>query len=80
MRILIGRTFKYDKEDKLFVRGRDYAVKKELAVWIARHQLGSIIPEIKEDKKGKLVLKDLKGPPKDTMIKSEDVKTKKKGR
>ena len=81
MRILIGRTFKYDKEDKLFVRGRDYAVKKDLAEWITRHQLGTIIPEIKEDEKGKLVLKDLKGPPKDTMIKSEDVKTKKpKGR
>ena len=80
MRILIGRTFKYDKEDKLFVRGRDYAVKKDLAEWITRHQLGTIIPEIKEDEKGKLVLKDLKCPPKDTMIKDEDVKTKKKGR
>ena len=80
MRILIGRTFKYDKEDKLFEKGKDYAVKKDLAEWITRHQLGTIIPEIKEDEKGKLVLKDLKGPPKDTMIKSEDVKTKKKGR
>ena len=76
MRILIGRTFKYDKEDKLFVRGRDYAVKKELAEWITRHRLGSIIPEIKEDKKGKLVLKDLKGPPNNKMINSKDTKTK----
>ena len=76
MRILIGRTFKYDKEDKLYVRGRDYAVKKELAEWITRHRLGSIIPEVQEDKKGKPHLKDLKGPPKDKMISGKDTKTK----
>lgn len=76
MRVLIGRTFKYEKEDKLFIKGKDYSVKKELAEWIARKRLGIVIPEVKTDVKGKPVLKDLKSPPKDKMIKENDVKTK----
>ena len=76
MRVLIGRTFKYVKEDKLFVKGKDYSVKKELGEWIGRKRLGVVIPEVKTDIKGKPHLKDLKGPPKDKMIKEEDIKTK----
>ena len=76
MRVLIGRTFKYEKENKLFVKGMNYPVKKELGQWIARKRLGVIIPEIKTNGKGKLHLKDLKVPPKDKMMKEEDVKTK----
>lgn len=76
MRVLIGRTFLYEKQDKLFVRGKDYPVKKELAEFITRKRLGTIIPEVKTDTKGKPILKDLKGPPKDRMIKEEDIKTK----
>lgn len=76
MRVLIGRTFKYDKEDKLFIRGRNYSVRKELAEFITRKRLGVIIPEVKTDAKGKPVLRDLKGPPKDRMIKEKDIKTK----
>ena len=76
MRVLIGRTFKYDKENKLFVKGRDYQVKKELGEWITRKRLGVAIPEIKTNGKGKLHLKDLKEPPKDKMIKEKDTKTK----
>ena len=76
MRVLIGRTFKYDKEDKLFIKGMNYPVKKELAKFITRKRLGVIIPEVEIGVKGKPVLKDLKGPPKDRMIKSDDIKTK----
>ena len=76
MRVLIGRTFKYDKKNTLFVKGNDYSVNKELGQWIARKRLGVIIPEVKSDAKGKPILKNLKGPPKDKMIKENDVKTK----
>ena len=76
MIVLIGRTFKYEKEDKIFVKGKDYPVKKELAEWITRKRLGVIIPEVQTNGKGNLKLKDLKGPPKDKMIKEKDVKTK----
>lgn len=76
MRVLIGRTFKYEKEDKLFTKGKDYSVRKELANFITRKRLGVIIPEVKTDGKGKPRLKDFKGPPKDKMIKKEDIKTK----
>ena len=76
MRVLIGRTFKHDKENKLFVKGRDYQVRKELGEWITRKRLGVAIPEVKTNGKGKLHLKGLKGPPKDKMMKEEDVKTK----
>lgn len=76
MRVLIGRTFKYEKEDKLFIKGKDYSVKKELGEWIGRKRLGVIIPEVKTNTKGKPILRDLKGPPKDKMIKENDVKTK----
>ena len=76
MRVLIGRTFKYVKEDKLFIKGLSYPVKKELGEWIARKRLGAIIPEVKTNGKGKHHLKDIKGPPKDKMIHENDVKTK----
>ena len=76
MIVLIGRTFKHEKEDKIFVKGMNYQVKKELAEWITRKRLGVIIPEVKTNGKGKLHLKDLKGPTKDKMIKENDVKTK----
>ena len=76
MRVLIGRTFKYEKEDLLFIKGKDYPVKKELGNWIIRHRLGSSIPEVKTNGNGNLKLKDLKGPPKDKMIKNKDTKTK----
>ena len=75
MRVLIGRTFKYVKEDKLFIKGKDYSVKKELGEWIGRKRLGIVIPEVKANGKGRPVLKDLKGPLKDKMIKENDVKT-----
>jgi len=76
MRVLIGRTFKYDKDNILFVKGRDYQVKEELGEWIARKRLGVAIPEVKTNGKGKPHLKDLKGPPKDKMMKENDIKTK----
>ena len=69
MRVLIGRTFKYDKEDRLFQKGQDYSVTKELAQWIARKRLGTIIPEVKTNGKGKPHLKDIKEPTKDKMMK-----------
>ena len=76
MIVLIGRTFKYEKEDKLFVKGMSYPVKKDLAEWITRKGLGVMIPEVQTNGKGNLKLKDLKGPPKDKMIKEKDIKTK----
>ena len=76
MRVLINRTFKHVKEDKIFEKGKDYPVKKELGQWIARKRLGMIIPEVKTNGKGNLHLKDLKGPPNDKMIKEKDIKTK----
>ena len=76
MRVIIGRTFKYEKEDKLFIKGKDYPVKKELGLWICRKGLGSMIAEIKTNGKGNLKLKDLKGPPNDKMISNKDTKTK----
>ena len=76
MRVLIGRTFKYEKEDKLFIKGMNYPVKKELGEWITRKRLGVMIPEIKENGKGNLRLKDIKCPPNDKMIKEKDIKTK----
>jgi len=76
MIVLIGRTFKHEKENKIFVKGKDYQVKKDLAGWIARKGLGVIIPEVQTNGKGNLKLKDIKGPPKDKMIKENDVKTK----
>jgi len=74
MIVLIGRTFKHTIEDKIFVKGKDYQVKKDLALWIARKRLGVIIPEAQTNGKGNLKLKDLKGPPNDKMMK--DTKTK----
>ena len=76
MIVLIGRTFKYEKENKLFIKGMSYPVKKELAQWITRKGLGVMIPEVQTNGKGNLRLKDIKGPPKDKMIKENDVKTK----
>ena len=76
MRVLIRRTFKHVKEDKLFVKGMNYQVKKELGEWIARKRLGVVIPEVRTNGKGKPHLKDIKGPTKDKMIKENDVKTK----
>lgn len=76
MIVLIGRTFKYDKEDKLFEKGKSYPVKKELGQWITRKGLGVMIPEVQTNGKDKLKLKDFKGPPKDKMIKEKDTKTK----
>ena len=76
MIVLIGRTFKHEKEDKIFVKGKDYIVKKELAEWITRKRLGTIIPEVKTNGKGNLHLKDLKGPPNNKMISEKDTKTK----
>ena len=76
MIVLIGRTFKHDKEDKLFVKGMNYPVKEELGKWICRKGLGVILPEVQTNGKGNLKLKDLKGPPKDKMIKEKDTKTK----
>ncbi len=76
MRVIISRTFKYEKEDKIFVKGKDYPVKKELGEWISRKRLGSIIPEVKTNGNGNLHLRDIKGPPNDKMIKNKDTKTK----
>ena len=76
MRVLIGRSFKHVKEDKLFVKGKDYSVKKDLGEWIARKRLGVIIPEVRTNGKGDPHLKGLDKPPKDKMIKKEDTKTK----
>ena len=76
MRVLINRTFKHVKEDKIFEKGKDYPVKKELGMWITRKRLGIIIPEVKTDANGKPHLKDLKGPPNNKMISDKDTKTK----
>jgi len=76
MRVLIGRTFRYDEEDMLFVKGNDYSVNKKLAGWIVRKRLGQIIPEIKTNGKGNRHLKDIKGPPKDKMMKEKERKNK----
>jgi len=75
-RVLIGRTFKYEKEDMIFVKGKDYPVKKELAEFIARKRLGMIIPEVKTNTKGKSTLKEVLKPPRDKMIRREKVETK----
>ena len=76
MRMLIGRTFKHVEEDKLFIKGMSYEVKKDLGSWIQRKHLGVKIAEVRTNGKGNLHLKDIKGPPKDKMIKGNDVKTK----
>ena len=76
MRVLIGRTFLHEKEDKIFEKGKNYPVGEELGMWITRKGLGVMIPEVKENGKGNLRLKDLKGPPNDKMIKEKDIKTK----
>ena len=76
MIVLIGRTFKYTKEDKLFEKGKSYPLKRELAEWITRKGLGVMIPEVQTNGQGNLKLKDLKGPPKDKMVKENDIKTK----
>ena len=74
MRVLIGRTFRYEKEDRIFEKGKDYSVKRELGNWIARKRLGTILPEIKINGKGNLHLKDQKGPQKDKMMKKNKTK------
>ena len=74
MRVLIGRTFKYEKEDRLFIKGKDYPVKKELAEFITRKRLGTIIPEIKTGTKGKPTLKGVSKPPKDKMMREAKTK------
>jgi len=76
MIVLIGRTFKYDKEEKIFEKGKNYPVKEELGKWICRKGLGVMLPEVKTNGKGNLKLKDLKAPPNDKMIKEKDIKTK----
>ena len=75
MRVIIGRTFFYKKDSKIYERGKNYPVNKEMGKWITRKQLGTVIPEVVQ-KKGKRHLKDLKGPPKDKMINGTNVKTK----
>lgn len=67
MRILIGRTFFYEKQEKTFIRGKSYSVSNELGEWIVQKRLGEIVPGI-----GKL--KEMKSPPKDKMMRG--VKTK----
>ncbi len=67
MRVLIGRTFYFEKEDKLFVKGKTYSVNNEMAEWIVRKRLGEIIPVIEK-------IKEIKKPPKDKMM--HKVKTK----
>lgn len=73
MRVLIGRTFKYEKEDKIFVRGKDYPVTKELAEWIVKKRLGRIIPELKLNHKGKPHLKNTKIPIRDRITRDEKI-------
>ena len=75
MRVLIGVTFKHEKENRLFVKGKDYSVDKELGKWIARKRLGIIIPEVKTDGKGKPYLKDIV---KDRMVHEGEIEIKQK--
>jgi len=74
MRILIGRTFYHEKQDKTYIKGKNYPANNEFAEWIIRKRLGIIIPEVKKKGKADFVLKEMKGPPEDKMMKK--VKTK----
>ena len=76
MQILIRKTFKHVKENKIFERGRSYPVKAELGDWMMRKKLGVQIAEVRTNNKGKPHLKDVKEPVKDKMIRNEDIKTK----
>jgi hypothetical protein len=66
MQVLIGRSFYYEKDDRIFVKGKSYSVNNKLANWIARKRLGEIIPVVSEDHK----VKNLEKAPKDKMIKN----------
>lgn len=67
MRVLIGRTFYSEKEEKLFIKGKDYSVNNEMGDWVVRKRLGEVIPVIEK-------LKAVDSPPKDKMMRK--VKTK----
>jgi len=70
MRVLISRSFYYEKEDQIFVKGKSYFVNNELAQWIVRKRLGEIIPVVKENKK----IKNIPKAPADKMIKKSSKK------
>lgn len=72
MQVLIGRTFFHEKDSKVFVKGKAYSVNNELAKWIARKNLGEIIPVVSENHK----LKNLEEAPKDKMMKKTSTKAK----
>jgi hypothetical protein len=65
MQVLIGRSFYYEKDDRIFVKGKSYSVNNKLANWIARKRLGEIIPVVSEDHK----VKNLEKAPVDKMMK-----------
>jgi len=64
MRVLIGRSFFYEKENKIYTKGKSYSVNNEMANWITRKRLGEIIPIISENNK----VKNLNKPPEDKMM------------
>jgi len=64
MRVLIGRSFFYEKENKIYTKGKNYSVNNEMANWITRKRLGEIIPIISENNK----VKNLNKPPEDKMM------------
>ena len=72
MRVLIGRAFYYEKQDRIYKKGEICDVKNEFANWVVRNKLGSFIPVVVN--KPEPAIKEIKSPPKDKMMRK--IKTK----
>ena len=81
MKVKIGRDFYDKKNDRIYTSGKIETVNKDVADWIVRNNLGYIIPNvrfgrpanIKNKKKGKAKTEDIEKPPKDRMVKKENI-------
>jgi len=54
MKVKIGRDFYDKKNDTIYAKGEIADVKEETALWMVRHSLGYIIPNVRIDRPVKI--------------------------
>ena len=54
MKVKIGRDFYDKKNDTIYAKGEITDVKEETALWMIRHSLGYIIPNVQIDRSVKI--------------------------
>ena len=76
MKVKIGQDFYDKKNDTVYTNGEIADVKNETALWIVRHNLGHIIPNVKIEKPVKKNNKAIGKSRKDKMMRKSNIKHK----